>query len=61
LNDLLELKAEMVRQRIRQRQIARLLDIGESCLSDILNGIRPVDSEMKKRIRDAIDDLAGKK
>lgn len=54
MNDLLELKAEMVRHRIRQRQVARYLDIGESYLSDVLNAVRPVDSDIKRRIREAI-------
>jgi len=35
---LLDLKAEMVRHRIRQRQVAALLGLSEGRLSDILLG-----------------------
>jgi len=58
MNDCLELKVEMVRCRIRQHQVAKLLDISESYLSDILNAVKPVDSDMKRRIRKAIDVLS---
>jgi transcriptional regulator with XRE-family HTH domain len=61
MNDLLELKAQMVRHRIRQRQVAGLLNIGESRLSDILNGLRPIDSDLRRRIRQAIEDLVAER
>jgi len=54
---LLDLKAEMVRHRIRQRQVAALLGLSEGRLSDILLGVKPVDSDMVRRIREAIETL----
>ena len=55
-----ELKLEMVRHRIRQRQVAALLGISEPRLSDLLNGFKPIDSSRKREIRDAIHELAGR-
>lgn len=59
--DLLELKAEMVLRRVRQRQVAVRLGISESQFSDMLNGYRAVDSDLKRRIREIIDELSAGK
>lgn len=61
MNEMLEIKAEMVRRRIRQRSVARHLGISEAYLSDLLNGIRAVDSQTKKEIRTTIESLSGAK
>ena len=55
--NLLDLKADMVRIRIRQRHVAVMLDISESRFSDILNGYKPVDSSLQRQIREAIEKL----
>ena len=54
---LLDLKAEMVRNRIKQRQVAARLELSEGRLSDILLGVKPVDADMVRRIREAIEVL----
>lgn len=56
----LDLKIEMCRRRIKQREVAAQIGISESRLSDLLTGFRPVDSEMKRRIREAVRTLAHK-
>jgi len=61
VNDLLELKAQMVLHCIRQRQVARVLNIGESHLSDLLSGVRPINSDLRRRIRQAIEDLVAER
>ncbi|RJP80235.1 MAG: hypothetical protein C4524_04100 [Candidatus Zixiibacteriota bacterium] len=60
MGDLLELKAELVRHRVRQRELAQYLQISESHLSDILNSIKPVDSELYHQIRIAFEALVEK-
>lgn len=60
MSDLIELKAEMVRRRVRQRQVAKQLEISEGYLSDVLNGVKPVDSELKQAIAKVIDELSSK-
>jgi transcriptional regulator with XRE-family HTH domain len=58
MTDLIELKAEMVRRRVRQRQVAKRLEISEGYLSDVLNGVKAVDSELRRAISEAIKELA---
>lgn len=53
-SNLLDLKAEMVRNRVRQREVAALLGICESRLSDILNGFRAVDSGTRRAISEIV-------
>jgi len=55
--DSLELKSLLVLRRIKQRDLARYLGLSPSRLCDLLNAVRPIDSDVQRRIREAIETL----
>ena len=44
------LQVEMFRRRLKQKQLAALLEIGESRLSEVLRGRRPANGDLLRRM-----------
>ncbi len=58
MDEKLTIKVELTKRRLRQRQIAIHMGVAESYLSDCLTGIKPLSDDFKKRIYQAMDELA---
>ncbi len=57
VNPIAELRGQIARKRIRQRDLATTLGMNETLLSHILNGHRPMPAGMEARIHTALDRL----
>ena len=44
------LQVEMFKRRLKQKQLAQLLEVGESRLSEVLRGRRPANSDLLRRM-----------
>ena len=49
------LEVEMFKRRLKQKQLAQLLGIGESRLSDVIRHKRPANSDLLRRIHKKLD------
>lgn len=56
--DLMEIRIELLKRGITQRQLALHLGVSDSYLSDILRSIKPVNSDLIREIKQAIEDLS---
>lgn len=57
MSELMDLKLRMVKNGIKQREVAKAIDVSEGYLSDIMTGYKPVDSDLRKKIVAALEQL----
>jgi antitoxin component HigA of HigAB toxin-antitoxin module len=50
-----EIAKRMREKRLKQKNVAQILGISESRISDLLNGKRPLNLRIAKRLRDELD------
>ena len=58
MSEQLEIRLELMKRGLTQRQIALYLGLSDSYVSDILRSIRPVGSDILRDIRQAINELS---
>ena len=58
MSELIDIKIDLLKRGLTQRQLALHLGVSDSYISDILRSIRPVGNEIIQEIRRAIGELS---